>query len=148
MDGRKKTKWTALRNALIPGLVLLAYGLINRGFPCVIRSVTGLPCPSCGVTRALLEMVQGHWAEAFYWHPLWPLLILGIFIYLLYIQPWRPTPRLEAFVKKPALWVGMILLVLGVYVFRMIVLFPDQPPLDLNRNAPIVRVALILRGKA
>jgi hypothetical protein len=37
--------------------------------------MTGVPCPGCGLTRALACATHGHWAEAYAFHPLWPLLL-------------------------------------------------------------------------
>ena len=41
----------------------------NLGF-CLIRSITGVPCPSCGMTRSVTTLAQGHLAEALWWNPL------------------------------------------------------------------------------
>ncbi len=43
---------------------------------CPLRAVTGIPCPSCGLTRALAHLERGHWAEALAFHPFSPLLFL------------------------------------------------------------------------
>lgn len=39
---------------------------------CLIRNWTGVPCPGCGVTRAIEAMLRGSYAEAFTLHPLAP----------------------------------------------------------------------------
>ena len=38
--------------------------------PCIFRSVTHIPCPGCGMTRACLALTQGHFTEAWHYHPL------------------------------------------------------------------------------
>ena len=43
---------------------------------CPLRAVTGIPCPSCGLTRALAHLERGHWAEALKFHPFSPLLLI------------------------------------------------------------------------
>jgi Protein of unknown function (DUF2752) len=43
---------------------------------CPLRAVTGVPCPSCGLTRALAHLERGHLAEAVRLHPFAPLLFL------------------------------------------------------------------------
>jgi hypothetical protein len=53
---------------------------------CPLRAVTGIPCPSCGLTRALAHLERGHWAEALKFHPFSPLILvlaLALFIILL-----------------------------------------------------------------
>lgn len=37
----------------------------------------GVPCITCGLTRCTLAMAQGHWREAFHWHPVGVLLALA-----------------------------------------------------------------------
>ncbi len=37
---------------------------------CIFRAVTGLPCPSCGITHSVLHIGQLHWSSAFYANPL------------------------------------------------------------------------------
>ncbi|MBN2399763.1 MAG: DUF2752 domain-containing protein [Candidatus Aminicenantes bacterium] len=43
---------------------------------CPLRAVTGIPCPSCGLTRALAHLERGHWSQALEFHPFSPLLFL------------------------------------------------------------------------
>jgi hypothetical protein len=53
---------------------------------CPLRAVTAIPCPSCGLTRALAHLERGHWAEALKFHPFSPLifvLALALIILLL-----------------------------------------------------------------
>jgi hypothetical protein len=45
---------------------------------CPLRAVTGIPCPSCGLTRALAHLWRGHWADAIHFHPFVPLVFLLI----------------------------------------------------------------------
>jgi len=40
---------------------------------CMLRRMTGMPCPTCGVTRSFRAMGNGAWAEAVGFHPLGPL---------------------------------------------------------------------------
>lgn len=43
---------------------------------CPLRAVTGIPCPSCGLTRALAQLERGHLAQALKFHPFSPLLLV------------------------------------------------------------------------
>jgi hypothetical protein len=40
-------------------------------WPCPFKLVTGLPCPSCGMTRATRLAMHGDFAGATHMHPLW-----------------------------------------------------------------------------
>ena len=57
---------------------LLAYGWVTSPGTttlCPLRAVTGIPCPSCGLTRALAHLERGHWVEAVRLHPFAPLVL-------------------------------------------------------------------------
>jgi hypothetical protein len=59
------TAWLALLGAL-----RLAQRL-NLGFPfCAMRVLTGIPCPTCGATRALLAWSRLEVTQAFRFNPL------------------------------------------------------------------------------
>lgn len=62
------------------GLLVLVLRLLN-GF-CMLRTLTGIPCPGCGMTRAVLSALHGDFGAAFAYHPLWvtlPLLAWLVF---------------------------------------------------------------------
>lgn len=44
--------------AVTAGVSLLGHGL------CPSRELLGLPCPGCGLTRSILLILQGHFAES------------------------------------------------------------------------------------
>jgi hypothetical protein len=53
---------------------------------CPLRAVTGIPCPSCGLTRALAHLERGHLVQALKFHPFSPLILflaLVLFVMLL-----------------------------------------------------------------
>ena len=71
----KKNPIAAL--ALTAAALALLY--IFGGGLCIFRLLTGIPCPGCGMTRALAAVLRGELAAAFSFHPLWwtlPLLLL------------------------------------------------------------------------
>jgi hypothetical protein len=37
---------------------------------CAFHSLTGLPCPTCGATRAALQFLHGHFAASLFFNPL------------------------------------------------------------------------------
>lgn len=44
--------------------------LYITGIGCLIRYLSGIPCPGCGLTRAGASLLQLHVREAFLYHPL------------------------------------------------------------------------------
>lgn len=49
------------------GATLLLY-ITDIG--CIFRAITGVPCPGCGMTRAWLAFLTGHFDAALAYHPL------------------------------------------------------------------------------
>jgi hypothetical protein len=49
---------------------------------CLLKRVTGHPCPTCGSTRAILALGRGRWVEALAWNPL---VMLGLGTLLLMV---------------------------------------------------------------
>src|SRR3989442_275897 len=45
---------------------------------CLFRSLTGLPCPGCGMTRSVAYSLHGHPIEALSYHWLGPLAAAGL----------------------------------------------------------------------
>lgn len=95
----------------VAALVALWYGLYAAtGFMprCVFRVVTGLKCPGCGSQTFLLELLHGHWLEAFRANPSIP-------VYILYLaaitQPFSSRLR-ERLTTPAALWILLASIIL------------------------------------
>lgn len=83
------------RARLAAGLVLGAgialAGAVQQGLPlglwrCPLRQLTGIPCPTCFLTRSVLATLRGDLAQAAAWHALGPLvvaLLLGLCLWTL-----------------------------------------------------------------
>lgn len=56
---------------LVGGVGVLSLGL----WSCPIRQLTGIPCPTCYLTRSVLAVLRGDLAQAVQWHALGPLLV-------------------------------------------------------------------------
>lgn len=58
--------------AIFYPLDLLAYffpGLFRDDSSCILLNVTGIPCPFCGMSRALIEMTKLNFAKSLYYNP-------------------------------------------------------------------------------
>lgn len=73
--------------ALIPAVVIvlvaiLVFNLLGFEYSCVFKALTGIPCPTCGMTRSFMSLLRLDLKSAFYYHPLfWTVpLIAGSFL--------------------------------------------------------------------
>ena len=77
------------------GLILCALGL-GAWLGCPLYELTGITCPLCGTTRALLCLLRGDLAAAFTCHPLFPLIPAGLLGILLLEGPMKGRRWLTA----------------------------------------------------
>jgi hypothetical protein len=95
-------------------------------FPvCLFRLVTGLTCPGCGTTRALHEIMHGHFLEAFMLNPLLllalPLLLFAFVRYSLMVLR-GGIPRKNA-LPAPYIY-ALFFIVVGFWIFRNTPFYP------------------------
>ncbi len=93
--------------------VLLFFLLFLFDVPCVVKQLTGLSCPGCGMSRALISALKLDFASAFYYHPLW-VLVLPTFAALVFcgIKKYR-----RAFL---IVGISAAVLVISVWAYRLI----------------------------
>lgn len=51
-------------------LALRSWNLLPLAWTCPLRQLTGVPCPTCFLTRSLLAAFRGDAAASLHWHPL------------------------------------------------------------------------------
>ena len=58
---------------------------------CLLKALTGLPCPTCGLTRAVCHAVQGDWLGSFSFHPAGILVVASLAGVILWssLEAWR-----------------------------------------------------------
>ena len=129
----KKYKWTIL-------IFVIFYVIIKKIFKafCPLVILTGFPCPACGMTRAILFLLTGQFERSFRIHPmaiLWVILALYCIImrYLL--------GKRVAYFKS--IVIVLLLAMIVYYIYRMITLFPNQPPMSYTRNNLLHRVIVL-----
>ena len=69
---------------LLAAVTLALVALTSAGitvWQCPLRSTLGVPCPGCGLTRAMVLLIQGNWQASFDLHAFAPI-FLGIGIIL------------------------------------------------------------------
>lgn len=112
-------------------LVVLREQHVNHSPPqvCIIKWVTGLPCPSCGSTRAVLALVHGGIYDAFIINP------LGILVAAILVSapPWilfdlvsgKSTllsvfRKTEQFIKRPPVALLLFVLVICNWIWNIL----------------------------
>lgn len=109
-------KLLLLHAGVICGVVVYALVMEWTGIGCPIRKLMGIPCPSCGMTRATLAFLRLRLREAFDWHPM----VFLIYPYLFLLFHFRT--RLFARWKKGLVYgilIGGGTLFFAVYLFRL-----------------------------
>jgi hypothetical protein len=91
--------------------------------PCGMLLVTGLPCPTCGMTTAFAYTVRGYWPQAAWAQPAGFVLALatiaatGLGAWMLVRgrwPAWQPYPNTSL-----RLFIGMLVLLIGGWFFKI-----------------------------
>jgi len=106
-------------------LVLTATGLTI--WQCPLKSTFGLACPGCGLTRAIIMFVQGHWQESIHMHAFAPIVLGGIILLaagaaLPQKLRGRVADRLAAFERRSAIAALLVVSALIYWILRTIAL--------------------------
>lgn len=98
--------WAAIGAAMLGGATLLAlFRLPDRPAAslCLLYNATGIPCPGCGMTRAVSYLLHGEWRAAMRLHPLAPLVVAeaaGVWLFF--------GLRLTGSGRWPVLWAAFL----------------------------------------
>ena len=102
------------------------------GSNCLVKAMIGIPCPTCGMTRAWLSFFRGDFGLSFFYHPLfWTIPILCAYVGYAW---WKS--------KKESMWViGIFFLAfITLYLIRMLYLFPEGVPMDYYKGSLLYRL--------
>lgn len=95
---------------------------------CIFKSVTGIPCPSCGSTRSVLSIIDGNFHQAMLHNPIGFILALTLIILPLWLIYDSVTGkrsmqnfynRAEFYLKKKALIVPFIVIILTIWTWNI-----------------------------
>jgi len=118
--------------------LVLYYAIANFlfGYVCPSMIVAGLPCPACGMTRAGILLFSGRIAESFVMHPLF----IPVSVFIVCVLVWR-----DKFKHMKTAALVLILILLIVYVFRMVYIFPHQPPMVINGDSILHNIIFLFQ---
>lgn len=89
---------------------------------CIFFNLFGIPCVTCGMTRAYVNLLHLDIKKAFFYHPLFFLVPFFFFIR-----------------EKKYLYL-LFILFLSIWVVRMILYFPNVEPMVFNESAIYIRI--------
>ena len=135
---QKKSKAGVSIPLLVLFAVYCAVMYTMTGGLCAFRGLTGIPCPGCGGTRALLHLAKGDISGCIELNPSAPLIFLCLLNEI----------RVSWFNRGDKRFAGVLLLVsvaisLILYIVRMKLYFPYREPYVFYENSLLLR---ILRG--
>jgi len=94
----------SLVNRRRDGLILVGVGMVQTGlflahlpgWPCPFKAVFGIPCPGCGLTTAIGELLRGDWRASLTTHAFAPVFVLAFLVMLAAVA--LPEARRRQFV--------------------------------------------------
>jgi len=132
----RKKLYIILASATTAGYIWLLIKFLNGSFykesaynGCLIKQATGVPCPSCGSTRSIASLLQGHFVEALYWNPfglIITIIMLVLPFWLIYDLVQRKDSlyvfygKTEAFVRQKKIAIPLIILVIINWIWNII----------------------------
>lgn len=105
---------------ILAATATLHFGLISLGLPswqCPIRYGLGIPCPGCGLSRATLELLHGHFEHALRIHAFAPI-VVGIagLIFTTIVLPKSRRIKLVGIVERVERRTGMTIVLLSSFL--------------------------------
>lgn len=107
---------------IIVAFIVTADLIFGRMCPLVL--FCGLPCPGCGLTRALYYLITGNIMKAFKMNAsifLWIPLIIWIFVDHYFLQ--RRSKKLSLIL------IMVCIITIAYYIYRLIDIYPDADPM-------------------
>ncbi|MDR1766320.1 MAG: DUF2752 domain-containing protein [Lachnospiraceae bacterium] len=108
---------------------------------CLVYATTGVPCPGCGGTRALLALLRGDLHASLHYHALLVPATLALAVYFAVWLTHEKVPKAAAVVM-----VALVAVMVAYYGVRMIAMFPRESPMTVNGKAILPRIWKIIAG--
>ena len=119
-------------------LVFTVYFFIGKNFlysMCPMVSITGFPCPGCGMTRAVFGVLRGNFALAWKMHPF--VYVLGGYVLVFAFRRYIMQKEVKSMVKYIIL---IAIAMIGYYIYRMVKYFPGDAPMSYYYGSILYRV--------
>jgi hypothetical protein len=128
----RKNRWTILgvASSIPTFLIFSRFGLTQKFWTCPFFKSTGIPCPSCGLTRSLISLSQGEITNSLQYHSFGLILTAIATVTIPYVltelilNKKFSNPLLKRFVNRPSQWLLGIFF-LSYYFYRLGMGYPD-----------------------
>lgn len=140
---RVKADVMAYRWAIL--LFAMYYVTVKKVFRafCPLVITTGFPCPACGMTRAVLFLLTGQLERSWNAHPMAVLWVL--FALYCIIMRYFLGRKVKGF---RAIAITLLVAMIALYIYRMITIFPNRPPMSYTRNNMLRKLVNMLKNLA
>lgn len=123
-----------MKKSIINLLLVIVILVVLFMWQCPFERITGIPCPGCMMTTAAYYLLRLDFEKAVYFNPvIYLLVVMSIPLIYTYFKNRKWFRRLLTLTL--AIW-------LGIYIYRMITIFPDYPMPYVEDNL----IARILKG--
>lgn len=128
----RKNRWTILGiSSSIPAFLIFSrVGLTQGLWTCPFFKLTGIPCPSCGLTRSLISLSQGDISNSLQYHSFGLVLTAIAAVTIPYVltelilNKKMSNPLLKFWLSRPSQWILGILF-FSYYFYRLRTGYPD-----------------------
>lgn len=126
------------KSIIIITLIISAYffatKVIGLEYSCIIKNISGIPCPGCGMTRAGHSLLKFDFSNALYYNAM---IFLVIIVFLIILFKNTFTKKIYS---NNLFWWMCIIIFISYYIFRMIMYFPNEIPMNFDENSIIPRI--------
>lgn len=102
--------------------IIAKYKIFTIMPSCIINTLFGIECPSCGGTRCVINFISGNFKQSFYYHPIFFITIIYLIIVnLLYIiNSFRKEEFITWIYPKTKFWIIWIIVLILFTIIRNI----------------------------
>ncbi|MEM9907325.1 MAG: DUF2752 domain-containing protein [Cyanobacteria bacterium P01_D01_bin.44] len=117
-------RWGVLGFLVAPTLLVILHwlGYEVKLWGCPLKALVGIPCPTWGMTRAMLAIADGHWSTAVKYHLLAPLVLICWVLFLgqIGLELWhRRATVWSRWWRHRITWLSGLFITLGYHGSRL-----------------------------